>query len=186
MGGPCERPSEETHPRNLGQGPRLQPRRPGGLRHRLEARATTAAEVIPAFVRDADEVDQLVWNPLAHHNLTTFLKRKMPDPANAKIGVCVKGCDSRTLVALLQEELVDKDRLYVIGVPCDGVISRRRIEKEFADEVVDIAFAARHGDGHHAGRRVEGVRQGRPRLRSVHRAAATPTRATPTTWPATR
>lgn len=99
------------------------------------------SEVIPAFVKDAADVDQLVWNPLAHHNLTTFLKRKMPDPPNAKIGVCVKGCDSRTLVALLQEELVDKDRVYVIGVPCDGVISRRRIEKEFADEVVDITFA---------------------------------------------
>lgn len=100
-----------------------------------------SSEMIPAFVKDAADVDQLVWNPLAHHNLTTFLKRKMPDPPNAKIGVCVKGCDSRTLVALLQEELVDKDRLYVIGVPCDGVISRRRIEKEFTDEVVDIAFA---------------------------------------------
>jgi hypothetical protein len=36
-------------------------------------------------------VDQLVWNPLAHHNLTTFLKRKMPDPLGARIGVCVKG-----------------------------------------------------------------------------------------------
>lgn len=99
------------------------------------------SEVIPAFVKDAADVDQLVWNPLAHHNLTTFLKRKMPDAPNAKIGVCVKGCDSRTLVALLQEELVDRERVYVIGVPCDGVVSVRRIEKEFADEVVDITFA---------------------------------------------
>jgi len=98
------------------------------------------SEVVPAFVRDAAEVDQLVWNPLAHHNLTTFLKRKMPDPPGARIGVCVKGCDSRTLVALLQEELVDKSRLYVIGVPCDGMIDRRRLEKEFAGEIVDISF----------------------------------------------
>ncbi|MCL5943175.1 MAG: Coenzyme F420 hydrogenase/dehydrogenase, beta subunit C-terminal domain [Actinobacteria bacterium] len=99
------------------------------------------SEVIPAFVRDAGAVDQLVWNPLAHHNLVTFLKRKMPDPPGAKIGVCVKGCDSRTLVALLQEALVDKEKLYVIGVPCDGVVSRRRIEKAFPDEVVQIDFA---------------------------------------------
>lgn len=99
------------------------------------------SEVIPAFVRDPQEVDVLVWNPLAHHNLTTFLKRKMPDPPDARIGVCVKGCDSRTLVALLQESLVDKDRLFVVGVPCDGVIDRRRLEKEFTDEIVDISFA---------------------------------------------
>ncbi len=91
-------------------------------------------------MRDAAEVDQLVWNPLCHHNLVTFLKRNMPDPPGAKIGVCVKGCDSRTLVALLQEELVDKDKLYVVGVPCDGIVDRRKLEKEFADEIVDIAF----------------------------------------------
>jgi len=98
-------------------------------------------EVVPVFVKDPAEVDQLVWNPLCAHNLTTFLKRKMPDPPDAKIGICVKGCDSRTLVALLQEELVDKDKLYVIGVPCDGIVDRRKMEKEFADEIVDALFS---------------------------------------------
>ena len=43
-------------------------------------------------------------------------------------------------MALLQEELVDKDKLYVVGVPCDGIVDRRKLEKEFADEMVDIAF----------------------------------------------
>ncbi len=98
-----------------------------------------SSEVVPAFVKDPAEVDQLVWNELCHHNLVTFLKRNMPDPTGAKIGVCVKGCDSRTLVALLQEELVDKEKLYVVGVPCDGIIDRRKLEKEFADELVAIS-----------------------------------------------
>ncbi len=99
------------------------------------------SEVIPAFVKEVAQVDQLLWNPLCHHNLVTFLKRNMPDPPEAKIGVCVKGCDSRTLVALLQEQLVDRERLYVVGVPCDGIMDRRRLEKEFAEEIVDIAFS---------------------------------------------
>ncbi|OFV80662.1 MAG: hypothetical protein A2W26_13345 [Acidobacteria bacterium RBG_16_64_8] len=102
--------------------------------------AYNSSEVVPAFVRDPAEVDQLVWNPLCHHNLVTFLKRKMPDPLDARIGVCVKGCDSRTLVALLQEELVDKAKIYVIGVPCDGIIDRRKLEKQFADEMVAIDY----------------------------------------------
>ncbi len=100
------------------------------------------SQAIPAFISDPAEADELIINPLIHHNLVTFLKRKMPDPPNAKIGVCVKGCDSRTLVALLQEELVDKERLYVIGVPCRGTFERRKIEKEFSDEVVDIVVSA--------------------------------------------
>jgi formate dehydrogenase subunit beta len=98
------------------------------------------SEVVPAFVKDPTQVEQLIWTPLCHHNLVTFLKRNMPDPPEAKIGVCVKGCDSRTLVALLQEELVDKDRLYVVGVPCDGIVDRRKLERMFTAEVVDIAF----------------------------------------------
>ena len=44
------------------------------------------SEVIPAFVKDAAQVDQLIWNPLCSHNLVTFLKRNMPDPPGAKIG----------------------------------------------------------------------------------------------------
>ena len=99
------------------------------------------SEVVPAFVKDPAEVDQLVWNPLCHHNLVTFLKRNMPVQAGAKIGVCVKGCDSRTLVALLQEELVEREELYVIGVPCDGMVDRRKLEKEFAAEIVDMGFS---------------------------------------------
>lgn len=99
-----------------------------------------SSEVVPAFVKDPAQVDELLWNPLCHHNLVTFVKRNMPDPAGAKIGLCVKGCDSRTLVALLQEALVDKEKLYVVGVPCDGIIDRRKLEKEFRHEIVDIAF----------------------------------------------
>lgn len=103
-------------------------------------RGFNASEVVPAFVKDPAEVEQLIWTPLCHHNLVTFLKRNMPDPVDAKIGVCVKGCDSRTLVALLQEELVNKEKLYVVGVPCDGIVDRRKLEKQFSEEIVDISF----------------------------------------------
>jgi len=122
------------------------------------------SEMIPAFVKDAADVDQLVWNPLAHHNLTTFLKRKMPDPPNAKIGVCVKGCDSRTLVALLQEELVDKDRLYVIGVPCQISIvpttsaSGRNTRTVARESAVGLVSHQRKTSGDH-GEAVRGMRQ---------------------------
>ena len=105
--------------------------------------AYNSSEVVPAFVKDPAAVDELVWNPLCHHNLVTFIKRNMPEPADAKVGVCVKGCDSRTLGALLQENLVDKDRLYVVGVPCDGIVDRRKLETMFSSEIVAIEFPER-------------------------------------------
>lgn len=100
-----------------------------------------SSEMVPAFVKDASEVAQLEWNPLCHHNLVTFLKRNLPGAAaEAKFGLCVKGCDSRTLVSLLQEELLDKEKLYVVGVPCDGIVDRRKLEKQLAAEIVAVEF----------------------------------------------
>ncbi len=99
-----------------------------------------SSEAIPAFVKDPAEVDQLIWTPLCANNLVTFIKRNMPEPPGAKVGLCVKGCDSRTLVALLQEELVDPAKLYVVGVPCDGIVDRRKLEKMFSSEIVAIEF----------------------------------------------
>ena len=40
-----------------------------------------------------------------------------------KVGVIVKGCDSRTVVQLLQEGLIARDNVYVIGMPCAGTVS---------------------------------------------------------------
>lgn len=102
-----------------------------------------SSEAVPAFVTDVAQVNQLIWTPLCHNNLVTFVKRNMSGLPDAKIGLCVKGCDSRTLVSLLQEELVDKDKLYVVGVPCDGIVDRRKLEKLFADEIVAIEFPDR-------------------------------------------
>ena len=152
--------SRQDHIRELRQG-LPQPSGRGGLLHRLEVGLQQLRGHPGVRARTPADVDQLVWNPLCHHNLVTFLKRKMPDPTDAKIGVCVKGCDSRTLVALLQEELVDKDQLYVVGVPCDGIVDRRKLEKEFADEMVDIVFADGTVTATTRGGDSKAVRQGR-------------------------
>jgi hypothetical protein len=38
------------------------------------------------------------------------------------VGLVVKGCDSRSLNLLLTESQVKRDKLYVIGIACEGVI----------------------------------------------------------------
>ena len=48
-----------------------------------------------------------------------------------KIGVVVKGCDSRAIVQIIQEKGLNREDLVIIGIPCKGVIDPKKINKQF-------------------------------------------------------
>jgi len=87
----------------------------------------------PVFIESPDEVEKLVWNRYCHNNLAVYL-RNFPDK---KIGIVVKGCDSRSIVALLAEKQVARENLYIIGVPCDGMLDNKKLLKEFGELLPD-------------------------------------------------
>ena len=92
-----------------------------------------AAHGEPRFVTRAEEVEGLILNPLCEHNLASFL----PSRKNKKTGVVVKGCDSRTIVQFLQEGLVKRENLVIIGVPCKGVASAKKLARALDHQSVD-------------------------------------------------
>jgi len=47
-----------------------------------------------------------------------------------KIGILVKGCDSRSVVLYAIEKQIKKEDLVVIGVPCNGVIDIKKISSK--------------------------------------------------------
>ena len=84
----------------------------------------------PLFVRKLEDVAGLIWNPFCVQNLTGYLVKtpavQAEDKAK-KIGICVRGCDSRSLVALIQEKLISREQLMVFGLPCPGTVDWRRL-----------------------------------------------------------
>jgi len=76
----------------------------------------------PAFIRKPEEAEKLTWNCTCENNLANYLRKK-----EQKIGVVVKGCDSRSIVALMKENQINRDNLYIIGVPCSGMIDRKQV-----------------------------------------------------------
>ncbi len=94
----------------------------------------------PLFVRKAEEVEQLIWNPTCVHNLVRFLvdekKRKEREkPADTRpVGIVVKGCDSRAIVVLLQEKFIDRSDVHILGISCEnaGVIDDAKLAKKLA------------------------------------------------------
>lgn len=84
----------------------------------------------PVFVQDPSEISRLTWNPFCAQNLAGYLVKGLTvtrGESNKKIGICVKGCDSRSVVALIQENLIERDRFYIFGIPCRGVIDLRKL-----------------------------------------------------------
>jgi formate dehydrogenase (coenzyme F420) beta subunit len=79
----------------------------------------------PAFIYAASDVERLVWNQGCTHNLVTYLHdKKKParrGEAPPRVGIVVKPCDSRALNVLLAEGQIARERVYVMGVTCDGI-----------------------------------------------------------------
>jgi len=76
----------------------------------------------PAFIRSAEQASSLVWNPFCENNLSVYLPKR-----KEKIGLMAKGCDARSAVVALQEKQIDRDHLMIIGLPCSGVIDRKKL-----------------------------------------------------------
>lgn len=83
----------------------------------------------PLFMRGTEDVDRLQIGPLAVHNTATYLTGLK----NKKVGIVVKGCDSRAVVQLAQEGLINRDNIVVFGFPCDGVADLTKIRRVFGD-----------------------------------------------------
>lgn len=92
-----------------------------------------ALHATPLFIRKKEDSERLVWSPLCVHNLTTYL----PSLKKRRVGVVVKGCDSRTIIQFLQEGLIIRENVTIIGIPCQGIISVKKVLKEIEYEPVE-------------------------------------------------
>jgi formate dehydrogenase subunit beta len=79
----------------------------------------------PAFVYDPADVARLVWGNACVHNLVTYLHDKKKPPRRGEepphVAIVVKPCDSRALNVLLAEQQIERERIFVIGVACEGM-----------------------------------------------------------------
>ena len=88
----------------------------------------------PCFVRSPQDIDKLIWDETCENNLALFVAKTA-----GKKAIVAKGCDSRALVVLMQENQFSRDDLYIIGVSCKGVIDKRKIEAE-TGEIIDASM----------------------------------------------
>jgi formate dehydrogenase (coenzyme F420) beta subunit len=87
----------------------------------------------PCFVNKAEDADQLVWDSNCGINLANYLTNR-----KEKIGIIAKGCDSRNIVTHIIENKISREQLVIIGVPCQGMIDKHKINAMFDGEIQDV------------------------------------------------
>ncbi len=113
-------------------------------------RGTYGYEAAPCVITDASQAEVLIFDATCVQNPASFitLEEKLPvprgqQPDTRKIAVIVKGCDSRAVVQHLVEKAYMRDDVIIIGIPCTGVIDRRKAEKLFGEASNPVEAIAR-------------------------------------------
>ena len=84
--------------------------------------------VVPFFAKKKQDIQYLTFSSFCVNNLAMYLKNWEGDK---KIGIIVKGCDSRSVVQLINEKRIPRENLIIVGVSCDGVIDEKKLQQLF-------------------------------------------------------
>ena len=88
----------------------------------------------PVLVTDPDKVDQLYWDSFCGLNLCNYLTKRTD-----RIGIVANGCNSRNIVTHIIENQVKREQLYIVGIPCEGMIDHRAVMRAVKyKEILDI------------------------------------------------
>lgn len=87
----------------------------------------------PCFVKNSGELSTLVWDSNCGINLANYLADR-----KEKIGIVAKGCDSRNIVTHIIENKIKREKLVIIGIPCKGMIDKRKVAGMFENGIDDI------------------------------------------------
>lgn len=99
-------------------------------------------DITPAVFRSAEEIDKnFVWNSFCGANFSKYLVKETIKSEN-KVLVFLKPCDTYSFNQLLTEHRFDREKVYAVAVPCEGMIDVRKV-KEKAD---GLTSAAEDGD----------------------------------------
>jgi len=92
---------------------------------------TLPLHTTPCFVDKAEDVKKLVWNASCDANLSKYVVDR-----KEKVGVIAKGCDARLIAVCAIEKQFPRENVVIIGIPCLGVVDRKKIETKLGDREV--------------------------------------------------
>ncbi len=95
----------------------------------------------PLITKDKDDINRLVINPFIVNNLSVYLTE-----TKGRVGIVAKGCDSRSIVSLIQDNKVTREDVVIIGIPCPGIIDLSKVEQLVGKDRDELDDITRDGD----------------------------------------
>lgn len=90
-------------------------------------------DVSPSFFESADDLQNFVWNDFCGANLSKFATK-----AEGRVLLFLKPCDCKSLNGLLCEHKIDRENVYIIAVPCEGMVDIKKL-KRISDGVCGLS-----------------------------------------------
>lgn len=84
------------------------------------AEGTMPGKTRTLIARTPGQAEKFIFSKFCTNNLTVYLTKKELFKTKP-VGIFVKSCDARTIVALMQEKQIKREDVHIIGVVCEGV-----------------------------------------------------------------
>ena len=97
-------------------------------------KGSQAEDSVPCIIKRPQDVQQLIWDVNCRLNLANYLLNR-----EDKIAVVAKGCDSRNIVNHLVENKIERNRLFIIGVPCTGMADKQKLYAQIDGEIKSLS-----------------------------------------------
>ena len=95
-------------------------------------------DITPAVFTSKEDIEaNFVWNDFCGANFSKYLVQKTRK-AEGKILVFLKPCDTYSFNQLLTEHRFDREKVYAIGIPCEGMADISKIKEIVGDGISNI------------------------------------------------
>ena len=95
-------------------------------------------DITPAVFTTAEDIkDNFVWNDFCGANFSKYLVAKTRK-AEGKLLVFLKPCDTYSFNQLLTEHRFDREKVFAVGVPCDGMVDIEKIKAVSGEGISSI------------------------------------------------
>jgi len=93
----------------------------------------------PVLIKDPADVEILQWDSHCGLNLCNYLTKRTD-----RVGIVANGCNSRNIVTHIVENQIKREQLFIVGIPCTGMIDHRAVTRAFAGS--EIREVTEEGD----------------------------------------
>ena len=88
----------------------------------------------PLFIRNKNDIDFLTIDNFNVNNLSVYLSKFEQGEIglaenNGRIIITTKPCDAKSIIQMISDEQIDKEKIILVVYECDGVIDLKKLSK---------------------------------------------------------